>query len=254
MKIGFIGAGKCGMSLAAYFKSRGIEISGFSSRSADTGEFHLLTPGELVKGSDIIFVTVTDRAIPKVWEKIKNFDLYGKIICHCSGSMTSDVFTDAPSAASVHPMLAFNSRFTDIDAISQAFFTIEGGNEAVKTVAKLLEKTGNRYKVIAGVCKAEYHAAACFASNFVVSVCEKAQQHLMNCGFSRDEAHKSLIPLMQNNMNNIISDGTMGAITGPAARGDMVTINKHLEVMGTDAELYKLLTKVILNMKDNGRA
>lgn len=36
---GFIGAGKCGMSLAYYFRSKGIKISGFSSRGNNTEDF-----------------------------------------------------------------------------------------------------------------------------------------------------------------------------------------------------------------------
>lgn len=254
MKLGFIGAGKCGMSLARYFKSNGIEVTGFCSRHeiSDSG-FNLLTEKELAESSDIIFVTVTDTAIGEVWKALRCIDLTGKVICHCSGSMTSEVFEGAAEgvAASMHPMLAFNSCNTDKAAIKNAFFTMEGGTLAVEQLSRLLSICGNRYRVIKKECKAEYHAAACFASNFVVAVCERAEQHLMNCGFSRDESHSALVPLMKNNMDNIVSCGTHEAITGPASRGDMITIEKHLSVIGDDTELYQLLTDVIINMKKN---
>ncbi|MGN0163984.1 MAG: Rossmann-like and DUF2520 domain-containing protein [Candidatus Ornithomonoglobus sp.] len=253
MKIGFIGAGKCGMSLAAYFAGNGIEVCGFSSRHKEENSgFDFYSAEELVKRSGIIFMTVTDAAISEVWQKIKRLDLENKIICHCSGSLTSEAFDGAKheNVCSIHPMLAFNSRSTSSDAIKKAFFTLEGGANAISVISKLLDKTGNKYKIIDKSCKAEYHAAACFASNFVVAVCERAEQHLESCGFSREEAHEALIPLMRNNMDNIIACGTRGAITGPAARGDMMTIEKHLGVMGADTELYKLLTDVIFEMKE----
>ncbi|MGN0183237.1 MAG: Rossmann-like and DUF2520 domain-containing protein [Candidatus Ornithomonoglobus sp.] len=253
MKIGFIGAGKCGMSLAAYFAGKGIEICGFASRHAvKDSRFSFYSTNELVSKSNIIFITVTDTAIPKVWQEIRGLDLENKIICHCSGSLTSEVFDGAncENVCSVHPMLAFNSRNTSADAIEKAFFTLEGGKNAVNIISKLLDKTGNKCKIIDKSCKAEYHAAACFASNFVVAVCERAERHLESCGFSRKEAHEALIPLMRNNMDNIIACGTRGAITGPAARGDMMTIEKHLGVMEADTALYKLLTDVIFEMKE----
>lgn len=253
MKTGFIGAGKCGMSLAAYFAGKGIEICGFASHhNVKDSIFAFYSINELVSKSDIMFITVTDTAICDVWQEIKGLDLKNKIICHCSGSLTSAVFEGAngENVCSVHPMLAFNSPNTPSDAIENAFFTLEGGAEAVKAVSKLLKIAGNRYKIIDRRYKAEYHAAACFASNFVVSVCEKAEEHLKNCGFTREEAHTALIPLMRNNMDNIIACGTHGAITGPAARGDMITIEKHLGVMGRDTELYKLLTDIIFEMRE----
>ena len=42
--IGFIGAGKCGMSLAYYFRSKGVNVIGFSSRSNNTEDFEALQP------------------------------------------------------------------------------------------------------------------------------------------------------------------------------------------------------------------
>ncbi len=247
--IGFIGAGKCGTSLARYFNEKGIEVSGFYSPSANDNGFRLMTPRALFENSDAVFITVKDSVIGSVWESVKQFDTQDKIICHCSGSLTSTVFegADYNRVCSVHPMLAFNSRSTAHEAIENAFFTLEGGKDAVEAISLLLEHTGNRYRVIRREDKAKYHAAACFASNFVVAVCEKAEELLSECGFDRKEAHSALVPLMRNNMDNILSCGTSGAITGPAARRDMTTIDKHIKALGDDAMLYRLLTDIILN-------
>ena len=248
--IGFIGAGKCGMSLAYYFRSKGVNIRGFSSRNNDTEDFELLSCEDLVRTSDIIFITVTDTAIPDVWECVSGMDLTGKIICHCSGSLSSEIFigADPDMVCSVHPMLAFNSRHTSIDAVEQAFFTVEGGRSAINGVCEILSLCKNKFRIIDAKDKAKYHAASCFASNFVVAVCDKAVRLLSECGFSENEAQEALTPLMRNNMENIINCGAAEAITGPAARRDFITIERHLDALDKKTSaLYSTLTDVILN-------
>ena len=138
--IGFIGAGKCGMSLAYYFRSKGVNVIGFSSRSNNTEDFELYSREKLINNSDIIFITTNDDNIQTVWNKIKDMNLKEKIICHCSGSVSSEIFkgADSENVCSVHPMLAFNSKHTSLNAISNAFFTVEGGGKAVDTVSEIL--------------------------------------------------------------------------------------------------------------------
>ena len=251
MRIGFIGAGKCGVSLANYFRCNGFSISGFYSRHSMCGGFKFLPLLDLVNNSEIIFITVSDSQIINVWNDISRLNLGGKIICHTSGQNTSDIFigADKNMVCSVHPMLTFNSTDVSVHAISKAFFTLEGGEDAISKISQILIKCKNRFKVINKEDKAKYHAAACFASNFVVSVCDVAFKMLYECGFSEDEARQALVPIMENNMSNIISVGTKKAVTGPAARGDMETIKKHLEVLGEYTDLYMELTDVIFKMK-----
>ena len=71
MKIGFIGAGKVGFSLGKYFTEKGINLSGYYSRepasSKDAAEFtsssHYLVVSELIRDSDVIFLTVPDAEL-----------------------------------------------------------------------------------------------------------------------------------------------------------------------------------------------
>lgn len=240
------------MSLAYYFRSKGIKVIGFSSRNNNTEDFELCSREKLVTQSDIIFITVNDDNIQTVWNEIEEMDLEEKIICHCSGSLSSEIFKGAGSGnvCSVHPMLAFNSKHTSLNAISNAFFTVEGGRKAVDTVSEILSLCGNSFKIITAENKVKYHTAACFASNFVVSVCYKAIKLLQECGFSKSESENALSTLMKCNMDNILEVGCEKAITGPASRGDNVTIEKHLGVIDErTGRLYEELTNVIYEMK-----
>ena len=67
--IGFIGAGKCGMSLAYYFRSKGVNVIGFSSRSNNTEDFELYSREKLINNSDIIFITTNDDNIQTIISK-----------------------------------------------------------------------------------------------------------------------------------------------------------------------------------------
>ena len=78
--IGFIGAGKCGMSLAYYFRSKGVNVIGFSSRSNNTEDFELYSREKLINNSDIIFITTNDDNIQTAWNKIKDMNLKEKIM------------------------------------------------------------------------------------------------------------------------------------------------------------------------------
>ena len=75
MRIGFIGAGKVGYSLGRYLKEHHISISGYYSRALqsamDAAEFvetnFYTTLDELVKDSEVLFITVPDGVIKEVW-------------------------------------------------------------------------------------------------------------------------------------------------------------------------------------------
>lgn len=248
--IGFIGAGKCGMSLAHYFTYNNLPVYGVASRHEFSDvRISCHSVENILKNCDIIFITVNDGSIKEVWDNLKKYDLQNKIFCHCSGSLSSDIL--GGNSCSMHPMLAFNSKQTDVHVTEKAFFTVEGSDRAVLAIEDILKVTGNPYKIINKAHKVKYHAAACFASNFVVAVCDKAEELLTQCGFTPEEAHNALSPLMKGNMDNILKCGTKSAVTGPAARKDMSTIQNHRRILGEDVPLYDMLTKIILDMPQN---
>lgn len=57
----------------------------------------------------------------------------------------------------------------------------------------------------------------------------------------------ALGPLMRGNLNAIIEKDTIDALTGPAERADVNTVEAHLKALaGEDREIYRLLTKEIV--------
>ena len=201
---------------------------------------------QLVRESDILFITTPDSLLVPVWEEIKGMSHRNQIICHCSGALSSDSFSGAKEAGvsccSVHPMLPFSNKFSSYQQLEHAFFTVEGHPHAVQVITDLLTSYGNEVCRIDAAAKPEYHAAASILSNQVIAVLDTGYRLLEDCGFSRKKAVAATAALVRQNIENVLSQGCVHALTGPIERGDVATVEKHLHCLNTeDAALYRML-------------
>ncbi len=139
MNVGFIGAGKVGCSFGKYFQEHKIQVTGFYSKSEDsslaasnfTSSKQYLNLRELVDENDTIFITTPDGQIQEVWQEIKNYQIKNKLICHCSGAISSDIFSNIQDYGaygySVHPMFSISDKYNSykkLKKIIYAFLTI----------------------------------------------------------------------------------------------------------------------------------
>ena len=242
MQIGFIGAGKVGVSLGKYLKESGRNVAGYYSLTEKSArwaaEFTNTTYYEklqhIISDCDILMFTVPDDCIEKVWEEAKPY-ASGKIIAHCSGLHSSKIFSDSTavncSAYSIHPLCAISSRESSYEQLKNALFTIEGDATHISTIQQIFEEAGNRTCVILAENKAKYHAAASLASNHMTAIFSMAQELFLSCGFSEDEARAELYTLARGNLENIKKQGCVSSLTGPIERGDVETVRKHLECL-----------------------
>ena len=251
MQIGIIGAGKVGTTLAKYAKDRGACVTGFYSRtersgreSAEfTGTEYFETLDSLMDASDTLFITVTDGEIVKVWDCIAKKNVKGKVICHFSGSLSSDIFSNweetGAYVCSVHPIYAFSNKFTAYQNLTGAAFAVEGCRTALTRMQELFRLLPNRIVEISTAEKVKYHAAASIASNQVVGLIFMAVELMKEAGISEMSAYELLKPLVENNVASIFAKGQSAyqgcpkALTGPIERGDLQTVQKHLQSLGS---------------------
>ena len=262
MNIGIIGAGKVGVSVGRYLKDNNIQISGFydidsenaafAAQFTQTDSFSDLE--ELVKVSDTLFITTPDYVIGSVWDCIKNnMSVKNKIVCHFSGALSSDVFTDSQSTGafvcSIHPMLAFSDKLTSYRIPANTFFAVEGDETAVSAVKSLFESLGNTVCRIDKSKKSLYHTAASVLSNELVALIDMGYSLLEQCGFSRDDAVKATQNLVSGNVKSVLENGCVNALTGPVERNDLQTVKKHVESLnGEDRQIYILLAKRLVKL------
>lgn len=161
MKIGFIGAGKVGVSLGKYFADHGSEVAGYydcseeASKEAalftDSRHYKELLP--IVEDSDALFLTVPDGMIHNGWEEIRSLPVKGHIICHCSGALTareafSGISDTGGYGCSVHPLFAVSDKYHSYKELANAYFTLEGDPYALEKMRELLESFGNGMQLI----------------------------------------------------------------------------------------------------------
>ena len=261
MKIGIIGAGKVGTTLGQYLKLKGMEITGIYSNTLENAKDSAEFIGtecyekleELVKVSNTLFLTVPDGAIESVWDCITEFDLNRKIVCHFSGSLSSDVFKSyertRAKVCSVHPIYAFSNKYSAYEQFHKVKLTLEGEEEAITAMKRLWEGLGHKVTTVKKEDKAKYHAAMSLASNHVLAVIDASIQLLKDCGFQEESAYEALSTLVCENAANGMKFGVTQALTGPVERNDIDTVKKHLAVMNwQDKELYRNLARRLVGI------
>lgn len=261
MKAGFIGAGKVGCSLGRYFVHFGIPLAGYASRSgdsarqaaqaADTQSFDSID--KLLSMCDVLFITVPDSQIQGIWDQIRAFPVREKFICHCSGSLSSAIFSDITEAGaygySIHPMFPFNSKTTSYEDLQEALFTLEGDQAHKDQMRSFLSPLPNPVVEIRPEQKVRYHAAAVMASNQMAALMNRSLKLLEDCGFTEQEGLAALAPLVRQNLENILQSGPKDALTGPVERNDAVTVKKHLQALSVeDKEIYIPLCRELVRI------
>lgn len=263
MKIGIIGAGKVGTSLGKYFCEHNIPVVGYYSKSiasaqaaADFTKTDAVSSMEdLVNASDTLFLTTGDSAISEVWKVLKNLPIENKIICHCSGSLSSSIFSEERpntiTRCSAHPLLSFPDRETGSKLLANAVITLEGDGSRFSEMEALWKGLGNRVQTIDQTQKALYHCAAVTVSNHVLALLDWGVALLARCGFDREQALSALSPLIRGNVDAALAQGILAALTGPVERCDTETVLEHLHSLENapkEQQLYGLLAQRLVDL------
>ena len=253
MRIGIIGGGKVGRCLASYVKESLVGISAnspeHSRQLAENFATEPCTNEELVQRADVLLLTVPDRLIGAVAEQLvhecaesaateadSKQSLMGKIFLHCSGSMGLEALAplqrEGAHVGSLHPLQSFAGGATELAGVYMAM----DGDEAACAAAQQIATTvgGHPFQVPAAE-RAAYHAAACICSNYAVAV-EALAQGLMSRWLGDEAAAwQALLPLFKGTAANLERTASPRTVlTGPIARGDVNTVEKHLTVLPPD--------------------
>lgn len=263
MEIGFIGAGKVGFSLGKFFVQGGVPVTGYWSRHRDSAQEAAVFTGTkrydsmeaLVKNSDVLFLTVPDGVISEVYQELRKFNISGKQICHCSGVMTAEeafpgILQSGAYGYSIHPLFPISSKYKVYGELTGAFFCLEGTGPHLEEWKTLLKSLGPTVQILSPEAKARYHAACAIASNLVCALVGESMDLLESCGFTASGALEALAPLMRSNMEHLLQEGPVAALTGPVERGDSTTVAKHLNCFWDprEREMYRTVSWKLLDI------
>ncbi len=242
LKTGFIGAGTVGTALAVLLNRRDYQVAAiYDIDSTASAKLAKLIKGcEIAPNSqavanvtDITFITTPDAAIGSVASQIKWRK--GSAAVHCSGADSVDILDSARiSGADVggfHPLQTFAGYEQAIENIPGSTFTIEAEEPLLSILKTMAGKLGGHWIKLKAGDKAAYHAAAVFASNYMVTLVKMASDLWQTFSIPTDQAVRALLPLMRGTLHNVETIGLPQCLTGPIARGDEGTVRKHLATL-----------------------
>jgi predicted short-subunit dehydrogenase-like oxidoreductase (DUF2520 family) len=241
-KISFIGAGKVGTALAVLLSRRGYEVVSVYDRDVKAAVTLVAqikncrsaaNSQQAADASDIVFITTPDGVIPLIAAEVKW--RRGQSVIHCSGADSTAILEPAKKAgamtAAFHPLQTFAGAREAMENIPGSTFCIEAEEPLLSTLKQMATDLGGNLITLKAEDKAAYHAAAVFASNYLVTLVKLSADLWQTFSIPTDQAVKALLPLLKGTIHNIETIGLPGCLTGPIARGDAGTVEKHLKTI-----------------------
>jgi predicted short-subunit dehydrogenase-like oxidoreductase (DUF2520 family) len=252
--VSIVGAGRVGRGLGRRLHELGWRVGSVTTRSISSARAAVRAIGagqpcdELtchVLHSDVVLVTTPDGAIEEAARELAQIggkDWTGKVVLHTSGAWDASVLRPlaemGAATGSMHPMQTFS--YQNFPDLTKSIFGIDGSPAALRVSRKMIGQMGGVAVRLSGANKAAYHAAGSFASVYVLALMETATRLLMTQGFKRRQAIRALLPLTRQTLDNFERLGPLAAWTGPLARGDFSTIERHAEALADFEPEYLL--------------
>ena len=268
MDISIIGAGRAGTAVAALWQRAGHRIVAVSGREATALRASQHLPGVPILGAaeaarlgELVILGVPDDLIATIARALVEAGAVapGRWIAHLSGATPLSALDAARDAGArrlgVHPLQTFPDVDSAIDRIPGCTVAVGADDdEGFFLAERLAEDLGGRPFRLPDEHRAVYHAAAVFASNYLVAATGVAEQLLATAGVPDPLA--ALAPLQRATVANLARTGPAEALTGPTVRGDAGTIARNLEALTASApwavDAYVEMARVALDLAVRG--
>jgi predicted short-subunit dehydrogenase-like oxidoreductase (DUF2520 family) len=246
MDIAVVGAGRVGTALAILWSRSGHTIVGVTGHDATRGRAarHLpgvpvLRAGEVARKAETVVIATPDVAIAPTCDELVRGGLGSRTaVAHVSGATGLDALSAARAAGattlSIHPLQTCPTVEAAVERIPGAAFAVTSETpEGIALGKRLARDAGGRPFELADDAKGLYHAAAVFASNYLVTI--TALAHELERAAGVPDPDGALAPLQAATLANVARVGPAEALTGPAVRGDAGTMERNLEALARHA-------------------
>ena len=208
------------------------------------------SPVEAARAGRLVLITVSDDAIRGVCGELAGAGALGEgaVVAHCCGALGSEVLAAAREqcgcrVASMHPLQTFPTASAAVGRLPGAFFFCEGDGEALEVVEAFVGCIGGKAVRITASGEAGkqlYHASAVMACNYLSAMIDSAVELMGRAGVDGKTALTALGPLVRATVDNVLAMGPADALTGPIARGDVQTVQRHLAALDAAGALGEL--------------
>jgi predicted short-subunit dehydrogenase-like oxidoreductase (DUF2520 family) len=247
MDIAVIGAGRVGTAMAVLLRRAGHRIVAVAGSAAtrERAERHL--PGVPVLANEaaareaaVVLIGTPDTAIEPVCAQLAKVGVLDErtALAHLSGATGLDALAAAEAVGatvlSVHPLQTCPDVETSIGRIPGCVFAVSARAEAGYLLGErlALDAGGLPFR-LDDAMKPLYHAAAVFASNYLVVLTALAEGLERTAGVP--DPLQALEPIQRATLDNVVSLGPSDALTGPSVRGDALTVDRNLRALSEHA-------------------
>ncbi len=227
MPVAVVGRGRLGSALTSALASAGVIVRLVPGRSPaqepDLGSF------------GAIVLAVPDREVTPtagtLLGRCGTASLDGRVVLHLSGSLGPEALEPASrvgaAVGGLHPLQTFPGGPDDPAGFRGALVALDGEETAIATGRELALRLGGVPFVLAPGARPLYHLSAVLASNAIVGLLGAARDAMVAAGLPPDRALDALAPLARAALEAALTLGPERALTGPVARRDEATLERH---------------------------
>lgn len=212
-----IGPGKAGRSLAAALEATG-----------DYRSSGMLGRGDPVAAAaahvDLLVIATPDAEVGRVADAVERADAC--VVIHLSGSLGLDVLAGHRRRGSLHPLVPLPGPAVGAQRLRTGITFAVAGDPMVDATVRAL---GGRVVRVDDARRAAYHAAASIAANHLVALLGQVERVAATAGLPLD----AFAGLVRAATDDAFALGPRRALTGPAARGDWATVDRHRGVLSS---------------------
>ena len=245
-RIGVVGAGRVGAVLSAAFRAAGHEIVAAAGEStASRDRMAALLPGvprakptDVARAADLLLLTVPDDMLENVVTTLVGAGAIreGQVVCHTSGRHGLAVLASATEIGArpvaMHPAMTFTGTERDLDRLHGCVFGVTAGGDERALAESLVADLGGAPVWVPEDKRTLYHAGLAHGANHLVTLVSQAMELLEASG--ADDPAATLRPLLNAALANALESGD-AALTGPIVRGDVRTVQAHLDDIAVTA-------------------
>jgi predicted short-subunit dehydrogenase-like oxidoreductase (DUF2520 family) len=213
-----IGPGRAGTSMATALSRAGWEVLQTLGREDD------LTSAAV--DVDLLLIATPDQAISDVAHAVAPVER--TVVAHLSGSAGLRPLVSHRRRAVLHPLVALPDPERGAERLVGAWFGLAEDGDPL--VAEVVASLRGRVVHVAETGWARYHAAAVISSNHLVALLGQAERVAASIGAPIE----AFLDLARGSLADVADLGPRGALTGPVRRGDIATIERHLDALPPD--------------------
>ncbi len=230
MDIAIVGAGRAGQSFARALGARGHRVRLVHHDELDA-----------VAGATLVVLATPDDAVGATAARLAPVE--GRVVAHVAGSLTLEPLVGHPRVGSLHPLAVLSSPEVGARRLLHATYAVAGDALVEEVVASL----GGRALHVDDAHRALYHATAVVAANHLVALLGHVERLAAAGGLELAD----FLELSRQAFDDVIAVGPREALTGPAARGDLATIDAHLAALpAEERDTYVALAREALSLSE----